>query len=202
MKRLLGLALAGALFAAGLTADAQNRPFNSPTQSVQASKITGTLPVANGGTGVTTSTGSGAVVLGTSPNFTTGLTINGSTALTTFTQGTWTPTSPTVTLTANSGIYTKVGRLVHVQGTMTWPSTADGTSVVITGLPFTAHATSPGAPCTFWSTGLASVVIGVVGTNDTQINNIANPATGPGLYTNANWSTIVIRVSCMYQANT
>ena len=30
--------------------------------------VTGTLPVANGGTGVTTSTGSGAVVLGTSPS--------------------------------------------------------------------------------------------------------------------------------------
>jgi len=29
--------------------------------------VTGTLPVANGGTGVTTSTGTGAVVLGTSP---------------------------------------------------------------------------------------------------------------------------------------
>lgn len=29
--------------------------------------VTGTLPVANGGTGVTTSTGSGSVVLGTSP---------------------------------------------------------------------------------------------------------------------------------------
>ena len=31
--------------------------------------VTGTLPVANGGTGVTTSTGSGAIVLGTSPTF-------------------------------------------------------------------------------------------------------------------------------------
>jgi hypothetical protein len=35
--------------------------------------VTGTLPVANGGTGVTTSTGSGAVVLGTTPTFTTSL---------------------------------------------------------------------------------------------------------------------------------
>ena len=34
-------------------------------------QVTGTLPVANGGTGVTTSTGSGAVVLGTSPTLTT-----------------------------------------------------------------------------------------------------------------------------------
>lgn len=33
--------------------------------------VTGTLPVANGGTGVTTSTGTGSVVLGTSPTLTT-----------------------------------------------------------------------------------------------------------------------------------
>lgn len=35
---------------------------------VPVSPVTGTLAVANGGTGVTTSTGSGAVVLGTSPS--------------------------------------------------------------------------------------------------------------------------------------
>ena len=34
---------------------------------VPVTTVTGTLPVANGGTGVATSTGSGAVVLGTSP---------------------------------------------------------------------------------------------------------------------------------------
>jgi hypothetical protein len=39
-----------------------------------SSGVTGTLPVANGGTGVTTSTGSGANVLGTSPAITTSLT--------------------------------------------------------------------------------------------------------------------------------
>jgi hypothetical protein len=36
-----------------------------------ATQVTGTLPVANGGTGVTTSTGSGSVVLSTSPTLTT-----------------------------------------------------------------------------------------------------------------------------------
>jgi len=36
-----------------------------------ATNVTGTLPVANGGTGVTTKTGTGAVVLGTSPTLTT-----------------------------------------------------------------------------------------------------------------------------------
>lgn len=38
-----------------------------------ATQVTGTLPVANGGTGVTTSTGSGSVVLSTSPTLTTPL---------------------------------------------------------------------------------------------------------------------------------
>ena len=41
-----------------------------------ATGVTGTLPVANGGTGVTTSTGTGAVVLGTAPTIT-GMTLAG-----------------------------------------------------------------------------------------------------------------------------
>jgi hypothetical protein len=38
------------------------------TTGVPVTTVTGTLPVANGGTGVTTKTGTGAVVLGTSPS--------------------------------------------------------------------------------------------------------------------------------------
>ena len=41
------------------------------TTGVPVTTVTGTLPVANGGTGVTTSTGTGANVLGTSPTLTT-----------------------------------------------------------------------------------------------------------------------------------
>jgi hypothetical protein len=41
-----------------------------------ATGVTGTLPVANGGTGVTSSTGTGAVVLGTGPTIT-GMTLAG-----------------------------------------------------------------------------------------------------------------------------
>ena len=57
--------------------------------------ITGTLPVANGGTGVTTSTGSGANVLGTSPTITTP-SISGGT-ITSATLASSTITSPTIT---------------------------------------------------------------------------------------------------------
>ena len=41
------------------------------TTGVPVGTVTGTLPVANGGSGVTTSTGSGANVLGTTPTLTT-----------------------------------------------------------------------------------------------------------------------------------
>jgi len=41
------------------------------TTGVPVNTVTGTLPVANGGTGVTTSTGTGANVLGTSPTLAT-----------------------------------------------------------------------------------------------------------------------------------
>lgn len=46
-------------------------------------QVTGTLPVANGGTGVTTSTGTGAVVLGTSPTITTPIIVQSINAQTT-----------------------------------------------------------------------------------------------------------------------
>jgi hypothetical protein len=52
----------------------------NPTEAVVdlTSQVTGTLPVANGGTGVTSSTGSGAVVLDTDPTLT-GATLAGAT---------------------------------------------------------------------------------------------------------------------------
>ena len=45
--------------------------FKQTLGAVNVSTVTGTLPVANGGTGVTTSTGTGSVVLSTSPSLTT-----------------------------------------------------------------------------------------------------------------------------------
>jgi hypothetical protein len=49
-----------------------NGSFKQTLGSINLSSgVTGTLPVANGGTGVTTSTGTGSVVLSTSPSLTT-----------------------------------------------------------------------------------------------------------------------------------
>ena len=63
--------------------------------------VSGTLPVANGGTGVTTSTGTGAVVLGTGPTITSGV-YSGTVGATGATTGAFT------SLTATTGGFTAV----------------------------------------------------------------------------------------------
>jgi len=115
------------------------------TNLVNVSQITGVLPVVNGGTGVTTSTGTGNVVLSAAPTLSGNVTLStgnlivasgqgidfsatssGSGTMTSelladYEEGTWTPTLTTngfsgaVTLTSATGLYTKVGRQVTVQ---------------------------------------------------------------------------------------
>jgi hypothetical protein len=65
--------------------------------------VTGTLPVANGGTGVTTSTGSGATVLSTSPTLVTPVL---GVATATSINGTTIPTSATLVKTSDVGTVT------------------------------------------------------------------------------------------------
>jgi hypothetical protein len=65
--------------------------------------VTGTLPVANGGTGVTTSTGSGATVLSTSPTLVTPVL---GVATATSINGTTIPTSATLIKTSDTGTVT------------------------------------------------------------------------------------------------
>ncbi len=52
-------------------------------------------------------------------------------------EGTWTPASGVGSATANSGIYTKIGRQVMLVGTLTFPVQTNAALAKITGLPFT-----------------------------------------------------------------
>ena len=70
-----------------------------------------------------------------------GITFNGDTAaanaLDDYEEGTWTPTSSTVTLTSNTGVYTRVGRLIICSYRLFFPASASGSAVIVEGLPFT-----------------------------------------------------------------
>jgi hypothetical protein len=126
--------------------------------------VTGTLPVANGGTGVTTSTGTGSTVLSSRPSFGTTIGIGGSTAsasgsgitfpatqspstdantLDDYEEGTWTPSltfsglSVGLTYSSRSGSYIKIGRIVYVNLSIVLSSKGSSTGdATIGGLPF------------------------------------------------------------------
>ena len=133
---------------------------------INVSQITGVLPVVNGGTGVTTSTGTGNTVLSATPTLSGDVTLStgnlvigtagkgidfsadpstaGMTSelLDDYEEGTWTPvaTSQGGSLTAytSSGTYTKVGRLVYLSGNVLITTTGTATGVMfLAGYPFT-----------------------------------------------------------------
>ena len=53
-------------------------------------------------------------------------------------EGTWTPVGNVVTLSNPTGVYTKVGNVVHVNGQWTYPINSDANTARISGLPFTS----------------------------------------------------------------
>lgn len=58
-------------------------------------------------------------------------------------EGTWTPTlGGTTTYTQQSGLYTKIGNFVYVTGKITVNTIGTGSTVLVSGLPFTASGTS------------------------------------------------------------
>jgi len=60
-------------------------------------------------------------------------------------EGSWTPSvGGTATYNAQTGSYTKIGRLVFIRGTLTINVIGTGSTTVISGLPFTVAATTEG----------------------------------------------------------
>ena len=139
---------------------------------INASRITGVLPVVNGGTGVTTSTGTGNTVLSATPTLSGNVTLStgnlvigtagkgidftattsGSGTMTSelladYEEGTWTPTDASgasLTFTLNAATYTKIGRLVTCNMALTYPVTASVLTARIGGLPFTSGSYGSG----------------------------------------------------------
>jgi len=151
------------------------------TNLVNVSQITGVLPVVNGGTGVTTSTGTGNTVLSAAPTLSGNVTLStgnlivassqgidfsatssGSGTMTSellsdYEEGTWTPTQGaglTVVGTFNSlGRYTKTGRTVVVQGTLGSSTTVSAAAAdeMCGGLPFTSASPVAGIAIGVWT---------------------------------------------------
>ena len=143
--------------------------LKATSSNVNVSQITGVLPVVNGGTGVTTSTGTGNTVLSAAPTLSGNVTLSTgnlivasgqgidfsatpgtgtSELLDDYEEGTWTPTIVMDTGTSTggtfSGLYTKIGRQVTLTisanvGTVASSPQIEGFS----NLPFTSVDESP-----------------------------------------------------------
>jgi hypothetical protein len=141
--------------------------LKTTTSIINASQITGVLPVLNGGTGVTTNTGTGNVVLSAAPtlsgdvslstgnlvpgtaakgiNFTANTPAAGMTSqlLNWYEDGTFTATltaaTPPTTPPTTTAYYTRIGRTVTVQIDFSNKDTTGAAGdYSITGLPFTS----------------------------------------------------------------
>jgi hypothetical protein len=128
-------------FGAALTGSTNN----TVTTVTAANAIQGEANLQFDGTDLTVSTGN--VVIGTSGkgiDFSATSGTGTSELLDDYEEGAWTPACPNVTVTGSEGKYTKVGRLVTVQGYLTWPTTSDTNDIEISGLPFTINNSESG----------------------------------------------------------
>lgn len=173
--------------------------LKSTNSIINAAQINGTLPVANGGTGVTTSTGTGSTVLSTKPQFTDTIGVGGAAAasgsgvsfpaaqnpstdpntLDDYEEGTWSPvlsftTPPTTPFTMDviSARYTKIGRVVHVQAFFRTDSvnTAGASGyLVVTGLPFASSGNGYPVNVAVATDWVTTPISGWIDNNATQI---------------------------------
>jgi hypothetical protein len=146
--------------------------------------LAGTLAVANGGTGVTTSTGTGSVVLSTSPTLVTPLL--GTPTSGNFSTGTFTwPTFNQNTTGTAANVTGIVAVANGGTGTAT-PGLVAGTNVTITGTwPNQTIASTAGGSGTVTSVATGTGLTGGPITTSGTIA-LANTAVTPGTYTAAN----------------
>lgn len=124
------------------------------TTNIPVANATGTLAVANGGTGVTVSTGSGSVVLNTSPTLTTPTLIS---------PVLGTPTSGSLVATSNIPVANATGTLAVANGGTGLTSTpANGALDIGNGTGFTRTTLTAGTNVTI-TNGSGSITIAASG---------------------------------------
>ncbi|MEI9995084.1 MAG: hypothetical protein WDM91_10850 [Rhizomicrobium sp.] len=116
-----------------------------------------------------------------------------------YAEGTWTPTDASgasLSLTSVDAAYTKVGRMVFAYFTLTYPSTASGSTAVIGGLPLTVanrDAAQGGGSLSFRSAAGPNTVRPIKNTTTFAFYSNAGVA-----QTNTNMTTVTVSGMLVY----
>lgn len=117
-------------------------------------------------------------------------------------EGTWTPTDGSgagLVFTTQDARYTKIGRLVTISASITYPVTADASDAIIAGLPFTTFNGTSGVDGGGTSfTDSATALMFLIAKNTTSFDIRANA--GGATRKNVNMSTLTIRFTLTYTA--
>ena len=115
-------------------------------------------------------------------------------------QGTWTPTDGSgagLTLTSQSGVYTRIGNTVYFNCVAQYPVTANTSLFKIGSLPFTPNRDG-GASIGYTTYGTSGALF-------VQISNAVNGlrlfTTGGSFLTNANMSNVLITITGTFTVN-
>ena len=182
---------------------------NTVTNVSLTTGVTGTLPVANGGTGVTSSTGTGSVVLSASPTLTgtltaAAVTITGTVNLSTAavspaTMGMWNGGGTVMSLKGGSGGYSLLNNAVSVNnwlmddsGNVTMRSTA---TLSYAGTTLAASVTGTGSMVLSASPTLTGTVTAPTVTSPAAADLTLNAPTGQGVYTKINSASVVATIA-------
>lgn len=148
------------------------------------------LPISTGVSGLGSGVGTG---LATALNST-------SSGIVTQTVGSWTPSDASgasLTFSAVSGAYTKIGNMIFAYGHVTYPSTASSAAATIGGLPFAVPAANYAQQCHLTFSSIATIIQAVPGAVNTTINLYNTSAAG---ILNSGASTGSFFFECEYPA--
>ncbi len=127
-------------------------------------------------------------------------------ALDDYEEGTFTPTDASgqaLTLAEAAGLYTKIGRMVHVQVRVKWPTNSNSAAAAIGGFPFNGSNAGTNISNGSNASGIGYVTGSIIPQlHMSASSNLTNFYNGTAGVTNAQFSGVELRFGIMYSTAT
>jgi hypothetical protein len=114
-------------------------------------------------------------------------------------EGTWTPVGNGITFSSATGAYTKIGRLVTLNATFTFPITASASNCTIGGVPYATNASFTSQGSVIGSSGvLADNVFSYMFASSSFIYLLKGTTNTTAAIPNSYFSTLTVNLTVTY----